>query len=135
MRLHHSQGENTMAVPEGRILGQLTSLENVVTRPTGEPAQDILRRLPSLFGRIRSEGRELIEFEYNFRRRTGSAIVVETGQTDRVVYAFQPAAGNYCRYVLNRESQPTNWIAMILARGTQQANTYVLIDAWTGRLS
>ncbi len=77
-------------------------------------------------------GNEL-HFERDMGRSVGHESIVETTDTDTVIYAQKVKDSVYTRFVKNAKPQPTQFVTVILQKDSDDC--YELIDTWIGRLS
>lgn len=64
-------------------------------------------------------------------RVVGLSDLVETNETDKVLYAKRLNRDNYTRFVLNRQAEPTNFVTLVLRKDSE--DNYELWSAWIGR--
>ena len=116
------------------LLGRLQSGEKVVragrTLLTREGLDELVcESLPH----IESRGRPRIVKQVNFRRIVGLNPLVKTTPEDQIVYAVRLGGEFPCRFVKNREPEPTTLIGLFLQKYPGR-DVYWVDTAYTGRL-
>lgn len=91
---------------------------------------DLLGLVVELLSRTDIHG-ENVAFEKNMGRVIGEMDLVETDDTDEIIYAKRVNRENYTRFVRNRERAPTQYLTIILKK---HDDGYELWSAWIGRL-
>lgn len=75
-----------------------------------------------------------IRLEQDMGRTIGYSFVVETSDSDVIVYAQLPRDGDaYARFVKNGKPTATKYLTVIMQRA--EDGSYELRDTWVGRLS
>ena len=69
--------------------------------------------------------------EIDFSRQVGYSDLVETDQTDEIIYAKRLGRLTFTRFTKNRQPIPTNFITIWLTR--TNTGDYDLMSAWFGR--
>ncbi|HEX8182235.1 MAG TPA: hypothetical protein VF575_01380 [Candidatus Saccharimonadales bacterium] len=92
----------------------------------------LLNLLKELVERTVITGNEL-QFDQDMGRPVGHESIVETSDTDTVIYAQKLKDDVYTRFVKNAKPKPTQHVTLILQKNTD--DEYELIDTWIGRLS
>lgn len=72
-------------------------------------------------------------FETDMGEIVGHSDLVETDETDTIVYAQRPNRDTYMRFTQSRPPQPSSLVTVILTRQTE--DTYNLFSAWIGSLT
>ena len=72
-----------------------------------------------------------VAIEKDMGRIVGETTLVETSDTDRIVYAKRLQREKYTRFVINKVAQPTSYVTVILHKAD---GGYNLWSAWCGRL-
>ena len=116
------------------LLGRLQSGEKVVraerTLLTREGLEELVcESLPH----IESRRRPRIVKQVNFRRLVGLSPLVKTTPEDQIVYAVRLGGEFPCRFVKNRDPEPTTRIALFLQKYPDR-DVYWVHTAYTGRL-
>jgi len=62
----------------------------------------------------------------------GMANIVETGSTDRIVWAKKDSGCGYSRLVVGRQPAPTDTVTMIIKRRHEAPGKFILLNAWCG---
>lgn len=69
---------------------------------------------------------------FDLERTVGFSDLVETDESDEIIYAKRVNRDNYTRFVLNRKKVKTSFVTVVLhARG----DDYILYSAWVGPLA
>lgn len=74
-----------------------------------------------------------VSIEHSMGRVIGNTEIVETADSDVVVYAKKLHSDTYTRFVKNRKLKPTSHLTILLKRD-RDAN-YELIDTWFGHMA
>lgn len=96
-----------------------------------------LQEAPHLINLIKEviAGVDLIDdnvaIEKDLCRIVGETTLVETDETDEIVYAKRLQRDKYTRFVLNKTAQPTQFVTVILHKAD---GGYRLWSAWCGQL-
>lgn len=72
-----------------------------------------------------------LRFERDMGREVGHEYVIETSDTDMVVYAQRLRENTFTRFVKNGKPTPTQYLTVVLRR--DEAGAYELEDTWLGR--
>jgi hypothetical protein len=72
-----------------------------------------------------------IYIDKDMGRPVGLTDLVETSETDKILYAKRLNRDNYTRFVLNRQAESTNFVTVVLRKDSEGA--YELWSAWIGR--
>lgn len=72
-----------------------------------------------------------VALERDMGRIVGETTLVETSDTDEIVYAKRLQRDKYTRFVMNKVAQPTSYLTVILHEAD---DGYNLWSAWCGRL-
>lgn len=112
------------------ILGRLMSGEEVVDRPNSHLHMEH-QLLERALGMINSAGRDFMVEEVFMGEQVGYSHCVETNEDDQIIYAYRPHRFGPTRFVINRKTEPTESVTVILKR-TEDPATMVLISAWAG---
>lgn len=70
--------------------------------------------------------------ERHMGRIVGNTDLVETGESDEIVYAKRPLRDVYTRFVKNKTSSPSEWITVELRKIDERS--LELFTTWIGRL-
>lgn len=88
--------------------------------------------LKELIERTTIKGTEL-RFDQDMGRGVGHESVIETSDTDVIVYARRLHDDTYTRFVRNGTPNPTQFITVVVRQDTE--DSYELMDTWIGRLN
>lgn len=72
-----------------------------------------------------------VALERDMGRVIGTMDLVETDDTDEIIYAKRMNRATYTRFVKDRKPSPTRYLTVILRK---RGDGYELWSAWTGRL-
>ncbi len=108
----------------------LRSGESVRDRDDSHLHGDVVRYLPEVLAATNSRGQASIVREHRFPRVVGVKNVVQTNQSDSILFAQRPGRAGLSRFVLNRRPEPTNWVTVILRQ--QPTGEYMIVSAWCG---
>jgi len=111
---------------------KLKSGEAVVDRHRSHLHEGVARLLPDALARIDSLGRKFLVEEVDFGRLVGGTVCVPTGPGDQIVFASRPKRFGLTRFVLNRMSEPSNAVTVILKKDDNE-DYYILVTAFVGR--
>ena len=106
--------------------------------PVSSHAATHIHDTPQLMGLVKEviaaitleKEKELVE--YDLHRTIGKSDLLETTDSDQIVYAKRLNRDNYTRFVLNRQSVDTSKVTLILLK--QDDSSYILFSAWIGFL-
>ena len=73
---------------------------------------------------------DLVRVDRNMEEIIGNTDLVETSDSDEIVYALRPKRTVYSRFVKGKSSVPTSWITVVLRK---KGNIYILYTAFVGR--
>jgi hypothetical protein len=76
---------------------------------------------------------DIIRITIDAEEIVGTSDLVETKNTDEIVYARRPLRAQYSRFVKNKQPTPTSKITIDLRK--QKANDYILYTAFIGSLT
>lgn len=71
-------------------------------------------------------------FEYDLHRIVGKMDLIETTNTDEIIYAKRVNRDSFTRFVLNKSPADTSIVTFVLYR--QDETSYVLSSAWVGKI-
>ena len=80
---------------------------------------------------IETNGQDQVIIERDIGRIIGTTNLVETDDTDEIVYAKRIGRETYSRFVKNRQLIPTSYLVVVLRKAS---NGYILWTAMCGRL-
>lgn len=92
----------------------------------------LLTLLKELFAKTSVTGDRLY-FDQDMGRSVGHESIVETSDSDVIVYAQKLKDATYTRFVKNAQPKQTKHVTVILRKDDSDA--YELVDTWIGRLS
>lgn len=72
-----------------------------------------------------------IYIDRDMGKTVGSSDLVETDDSDKIVYAKRLNRSNYTRFAMNRNPEPTSYITIVLHKDDD--GEYELFSAWVGR--
>ena len=83
--------------------------------------------------------RELTEpemrFEVDMERPVGMMDVVETSDADEILYAKQPNHSHYTRFVRDKQTEPTQFVSVMVRQRSDSPSEYELYCAWIGPMA
>jgi hypothetical protein len=88
-------------------------------------ASEAITKVELLENIIRTE----VELDYF----VGNTDLIETTDSDEIVYALRPHRGRYSRFVKNRTTEPSKWIVVDVRK--RPDGSYSLYTAFVGRLT
>jgi hypothetical protein len=74
-----------------------------------------------------------MRFDIDTREEVGTTSLIETNESDEIVYALRPNRDRYSRFVRNKTPQKTSWVTIDLKKTDH--NAYDLYTAFAGRLT
>lgn len=77
--------------------------------------------------------KEKIRVEIDTGEYVGMSDLVETNQSDEIIYALRPYRDRYSRFVKNRVAEGTSWVVLSFERLSERQ--YKLHTAFVGRLT
>ncbi len=92
---------------------------------------DLLELVREALGTIYTDDKEQVVVERDLGRIVGTTLLVETDDTDDIVYAKRIGRDTYSRFTKSRSPVPTNWIVVVLRKID---DGYILWTAMCGRL-
>lgn len=117
-------------------LGRLASGHIVYDRTVdpilGCKSREMINLLPDIFSRTKANGEYRVVKEFPYSYQMGVSYCVDTSKTDQrdIYYARILGRSGYSRFVKNRQSEPTNSLAVILHRASD--GNYVLVAYYPG---
>ena len=76
--------------------------------------------------------KEKEHYEFDFKTTVGTTDLLETTDTDTIMYAKRLNRDNYSRFVLHKQPAPESVITLVLYKNE---DTYLLYSAWIGNLT
>ncbi len=129
VRLVEESGSYAVEPASVWVLG---SGERVVDRSdTSHVHGEVRRYLPEAFLKIRSDEGQRIVRPVDFGHVIGQTTCVATTPKDEIKYARRKDREGHSRFVLNRHTEPSSSVFVVLERPEGQDH-YVLLTAWIG---
>lgn len=112
-------------------LGHLSSGETVIDRPRSHLNPTLARLLAVALQRVSTHDQKTIETDVDFGKPIGHSNLVETNETDEIVFAKRPGRKGYSRLVKHKQGSEVTTLHIKLLRA-KELNTYVLVTAFLG---
>lgn len=121
---------------EKRIIGKTKNGKVVYVDTQGSHAATHIADTPNLLELVQEfvadfvpDGDEIC-VDKDMGRSIGLSDLVETDETDKILYAKRLNRDNYTRFVQNRKAESTNFVTVVLRK--DHAGGYELWSAWIG---
>ncbi len=131
-----AEAENTM---EKEYAGKTKNGFDVFVDMKESHASTHFAHHPKLFGFVKKTiptielTSDIVRIDRDMGEPVGTTDLVETNDTDEIVYALRPLRTQYSRFVKNKEPQLTNWITIDLRKSGE--DKYDLYTAYVGKIT
>jgi hypothetical protein len=121
---------------EKHVIGQTKNGKTVYVNIKGSHAATHIAATPDLLELVQEVVADLEPHEDNIytdkdmERSVGLSDLVETNETDKVLYAKRLNRDNYTRFVQTRKAEPTKFVTVVLRKDSE--GNYELWSAWVG---
>ncbi|HSX05692.1 MAG TPA: hypothetical protein VLF69_04445 [Candidatus Saccharimonadales bacterium] len=121
---------------EKRIIGQTKNGKTVYVATQSSHAATHIADTPRLLELVQeivghlAPNEDNVYVDKDMGRPVGLSDLVETGETDKILYAKRLNRDNYTRFVRNRKAEPTNFVTVVLHKDPE--DNYELWSAWIG---